>query len=396
MIMENQHEKQGVFFKITFLSSSLLLVGVTAIGALVSEIGAAFPDISIIMIQSLVTIPSIAQMLSILIGGVIAYRLGKKNLLLLGIICFIAGGIGPMFANNYYVILALRLLVGIAVGLLQPLTGSLIADFFSGKERGTMMGLQSTTVGIGGASFNLLIDILLIYGWKSTFIIYPVIGCIVLILSAIFIPSEKNLKNKKEVTSAGPKEKMPGKVYVCCVVMFFFQMTVTSLFISLALSVSENNIGTSADSAFLITILSVGSLITGVLFGVLYNTLKKNLGIISLTVSMISLWILGLTSSLPSYYLGALLSGFGFGSFMPFLITEANERTTVATSAMATGIVFFGNSLGNFAAPYVLGSLAGLIGNNSSSQFVVAAIIQVILCIFVLVYWLRDTKNGTV
>jgi MFS family permease len=395
MIMENQHEKRGVFFKITFLSSSLLLVGVTAIGALVSEIGAAFPDISITMIQSLVTIPSIAQMLSILIGGAIAYRLGKKNLLLLGVVCFIAGGIGPMFVNCYYAILALRLLVGVAVGLLQPLTGSLIADFFSGKERGTMMGLQSTTVGIGNAVFNLLIGILLIYGWKSTFIIYPVIGCIVLILSAVFIPSEKGVKNEKEATSADSKEKMPGKVYVCCVAMFFFQMAVTSLFISLALSVSENNIGTSANSAFMITIYSVGSLITGALFGVLYNSLKKNLGIISLTVSMISLWILGLTASLPSYYLGSLLLGFGFGSFMPFLITEANERTTVATSAMATAIVFFGNSLGNFAAPYVLGPLGRLIGSNSNSQFVVAAIIQVILCIFVLIYWLRDTKTRT-
>ena len=127
-------------FQAAVLSLSLLLASVSVAGCLLGDLAQEFPDASPALLQSFVTFPTIGGMIANIIGGASAAKIGKKNLCLVGIaLCFV-GAFSPMFIPSLIGKIAVRVLAGIGVGLIQPLSASLIVDCFEGSVANVMMG----------------------------------------------------------------------------------------------------------------------------------------------------------------------------------------------------------------------------------------------------------------
>ena len=79
------------------------------------------------------------------------------------LVCFF-GGFLPMFVPSLTLEIVLRAICGFGVGLIQPLSASLIVDCFKkGSEADALMGIRSTMVGLGATIFSSAIT----STWKS-------------------------------------------------------------------------------------------------------------------------------------------------------------------------------------------------------------------------------------
>src|SRR5699024_11584752 len=84
------------------------------------------------------------------------------------------------------IILLFRLLLGAGVGLLMPLSMSLINDYYTGKERTQMMGFNSAFSNFGGIITMLVAGWLASFGWRIPFNVY-VLGLGIFILIFFFL-----------------------------------------------------------------------------------------------------------------------------------------------------------------------------------------------------------------
>lgn len=87
--------------------------------------------------------------------------------------CFLTGL--PYFTRTYNQLLVLRILTGLGVGGIFPITFSLIADLFPAERRGFVVACISTSWGIGQMLGQVLAGFLApVYGWRLPFIVAAV------------------------------------------------------------------------------------------------------------------------------------------------------------------------------------------------------------------------------
>lgn len=196
--------------KLSILSISLLtIMASAAISPALAKIRQAFPGTDVTLIKLVLTLPSLLIIPFSLLSGWLAQRVKKKNILLIGLLIYLLAGAGGGLAGSITQLLIVRGLFGVGVGLIIPLSTSLIADFFEREERTKMMGYSGSVSHIGGVVFLLISGWLACFSWRYAFGVYGL--ALVTALMIIFWLPEPVYKRAPGLT----KSKLPVGVYVC-------------------------------------------------------------------------------------------------------------------------------------------------------------------------------------
>ena len=125
-------------------------------------------------------------------------RFPTKRLYLAGIGGFILGLLLSIFAGNFGVMMAGRILQACGNGILMSAAQVVILTVYPFEKRGTMMGTYglATTVApiVAPTIAGLLIDA---FGWKSIFYVVLVIMAVSFLLSALFFDDVLDIQEKK-------------------------------------------------------------------------------------------------------------------------------------------------------------------------------------------------------
>ena len=159
--------------KPTILSVSLLtMMASAAVAPALGEIGKYFPHVDKTVIKLILTLPSLIVIPFSLLSGVLVTKTGKKNVLLTGLIIYLFAGIAGGFARTITQLLIIRGILGIGIGLIMPISLTLITDFFEGQARNKMMGLQGAANQLGGMLLLPLAGWLAFLSWRYAFFVY--------------------------------------------------------------------------------------------------------------------------------------------------------------------------------------------------------------------------------
>lgn len=102
--------------------------------------------------------------------GKICQKYGLKKVLKLGIIIFFIGTLGTGLSQDAYMLLAFRVVLGIASAILNVASIALIVESMSDDKKGPAIGIAVATVYIGIALAPILGGSLIFnYGWQSLF-----------------------------------------------------------------------------------------------------------------------------------------------------------------------------------------------------------------------------------
>lgn len=155
-----------------------IIFSITLIAVMgVASITPAFPDvihyfkIKSVEVGFLITAFTLPGVLLTPVAGILADRLGRKNILIPSLLLFGAAGLACIFTSSFHILLALRFLQGIGAASLGSLNITLIGDLFSEERRAAAMGYNASVLSIGTASYPAVGGMLAMYGWQYPFVL---------------------------------------------------------------------------------------------------------------------------------------------------------------------------------------------------------------------------------
>ncbi len=130
---------------------------------------------------------------SVLYLGAVGDRYGRKLMLLLGMGISIPACLVAAYAGSVEVLIAGRLLGGIAAGMAYPTTLALITALWSGPARTKSIAIWSACGGAANALGPLAAGALLLwFDWKSVFLLSVPLAAIALVMIAKEVPAHVN------------------------------------------------------------------------------------------------------------------------------------------------------------------------------------------------------------
>lgn len=132
----------------------------------------------------IITAFSLPFLITMPVYGRLSDGLGKRRLLLLGIVIFSIGSLFVLLSVNLSMLLIGRIIQGIGISGLIPLSLALITEYFPVGERGRAIGTWSTIGPLAGVLGPILAGIIVSRaGWRSAFIpslFFAVLGLIII------------------------------------------------------------------------------------------------------------------------------------------------------------------------------------------------------------------------
>jgi EmrB/QacA subfamily drug resistance transporter len=133
--------------------------------------------------------------LTLVPAGRLGDALGRRQMFLVAVAAFVATSALTGAAPNPQLLIAARLLQGVAGGMLIPQNSGLIQELFRGSERGRAFGILGATVGLATAAGPVIGGLILgVVGghdaWRWVFYVNAPIGLIALALAARLVPSK--------------------------------------------------------------------------------------------------------------------------------------------------------------------------------------------------------------
>lgn len=132
--------------------------------------------------------------------GVIGDRVGRKRMLLIGLVIFGTASLLSAYAASPEHLLAFRALKGVGAAAMMPATLSLVRAVFSQKEFPKALGIWTGAVGIGGAIGPIVGGSLLErFWWGSVFLINVPIVVVGLIVITFIAPESRGARGKPDL-----------------------------------------------------------------------------------------------------------------------------------------------------------------------------------------------------
>ena len=203
-IMKSKIDNKGVYIIAIISGISGMLFGYDTgvISGAILFITEEF-NLNSFMEELVVSAVLIGAIIGAFVGGELADRYGRRNMILIAAIIFIGGAIGTSFAPYVPILIIGRIIVGIAIGIASFIAPLYISELAPPKIRGSLVSFNQLFITIG-IVISYLVDYSLtpINGWRYMLGLAAIPSAI-LFAAMIFMPnSPRWLSNKGEENKA--------------------------------------------------------------------------------------------------------------------------------------------------------------------------------------------------
>ena len=353
---------------------------------ILGSIQAAFPDVSVSLIQLLVTGPSLLAMAVALLSGFLVTKVSKKKLLLFAALVALVTGFLPFVKESFALLFACRLIYGITLGLAMSLNGVVVAEFFQGDERVQVMGIQAAAVGAGMMIINAGAGALGKVDYHTSYWI-NLIALVAFLLLFLCLPDTGRVKTDKE-----NKIRLNKDIYILTGVGFFFFLFLITFNTNIALHISGKYAGDSAFSGLINAVFSLIQILAGITLGRITKIFVKQTmtaAVLCFAIGAVVLVLFPGTAAM--LFIGALFCGLCQGILMPTYVVKVTSSVNPVSAAMASAVTACGVQMGSFISPLVMNPLSkAFFGEVSTGRvFLLAAIGMALLGAFLGVWQAR-------
>jgi MFS family permease len=161
-----------------------------------------------LMVPLLITAPSACIALFAPAAGVITDRFGRRNLMLWAMAVYGIGGFIPFFIDNFWAVVAGRIVIGLGEAAVLTVSNTLLADYFEEKARHRWLMLQGVTGSILGSVTIACSGFLAAKGWQWPFAVYGI--AFPILFASIFYLFEPQARVRPQQDGAGAKTAAAG------------------------------------------------------------------------------------------------------------------------------------------------------------------------------------------
>lgn len=349
------------------LSLAFLTMGVSTTTPALASIGRAFPAVDHNTLMLVSTMPSIiAVPVTIATGKLAMSRVKCRTLAVAGILIFIIAGIAPYFLHDFRCILISRAAFGAGLGTVSPLASILILHLFVGNTRENLMGVMNFFSNIGGIVFQFLGGLLCSFSWQDTFLTY-LLAAVPLVIVILLLPEPPPFKGARKET--GPQKMRVSPWAVLWILVYFaFTLFLYPMFLNISSIIIDGGYGTAAAAGFVLTMFTVGGMVSSALFGAAFRTLKHFIISAGFLLTAVGFVCLAAGHNLMLLIVGCVLAGLGFGLVAPTVILYVGLSVPPPSRAMVVSLTMAFANFGGFLSPYFF-SLVKTVGNIPQERF---------------------------
>lgn len=387
-----KQERMGIVNKKIGLMLAVLAVGLFPVetGQLVNaSLGAiqkAFPYASDIENGLILTLPSLMMIFFSIIGGKLSEKISKKTLLMFGMVVYIFGGAAPaFFPANMTLLLCMRALLGIGAGFILPLSQGLIADYYEGDQRSSLIGKSFAIGSLGSVLLSSLSGYICTYfGWRSVFALY-LIFVIVMVLEIIFLPKNTPVAVQRDTASdSAAKPKLTATIFLIAAIAFIVASMMNIMFQKVPILIMSENLGKPDSIGNAFSLLTLASFITGFVFNKLMGVLKQYILSVAVSLFVISYFILSIAPNITTIFIGTFIFGIAMGTSIPYYFSWTAMASEKGAETFGMGVVNAAFYFGCFVSTFFAAFLTRLVPDGSIR--VMFHVLDVLLLAFIVIY----------
>ena len=371
----------------SILSVSLLtIMAPTAISPALAAIRDAFPQISATQAKLVLTLPTLIMMPLGLYSARLTARIDKKKLLLVGMTLFLVFGVAGGFVNDFRLLLLMRVLFGIGLGIMTPLSTSLIFDFAPDPgRRSKLLGIQGASNQLGGLVFMSLSGVLANISWRYSFLCYAFV-IVSIVLTTFFLPSIPPLQPKESAAGSG-KQRLDKKLFILA---FFAMMIFACYFVintDLALFMDVEGIGDAEECGYALSLMRIPTMLAGVMLAWIMRKLKDWTMSFASVIMAAGYLIIAASHSYSILMVGCLIVGLVGGFALPPISLFLPRIVTPRQRTLGVAIIMSVAQLGQFISPLYTDLFVNNADPESSRmRFVVSAITTIVIGLMILAF----------
>ena len=362
-------------------------------------------DIGLI-VKMMVVVPNVFIAIFAPIFGYVVPKIGKLRLLFIALVVYAISGVSGSFLPTIYHIIFMRAILGITIAGILTVVTTLIADYFDGPERSSLIGMQTMFMSIGSTVYGLTAGVLADIGWRNIFYLYGMaIFYFPLAWKFLFNPDVVNHSEERIKTDRKIIQNNIAILLVCCInlfVMVMFYMIKLQLPYILYSDPAINHVslpnifGVSKEftmNAKLVSVVLTCEVVVTTFVSFKYRRFKANRDFSVMCAMGLSFMALSyiMISKSSNYYMiliSMCVCGIGMGMLMPNSTLWAISITKPEKRPFFIGVFNTSTYAGKFLSPFIAIPLLYFIPNNPRLLFEICAIMMFFVA--VLSMWMND------
>ena len=342
---------------ILLLASCLSVLGAVLLAPVLPSIERAFAGTAGVDVLTplVLTAPALLIGLTASFAGRVVDRVGRKGLLVGALVVYAVVGTAPLYLPTLQLVVVSRVLVGLTEAAIMTCCTTLLADYFHGRRREHMFGLQVVVTSVSATVFFGVGGALGASGWRTPFWLYAVsLPLAALVARFVWQPQHR---------PGGVLPALPWRVFLPPVLVTLLGGVVFYVLI-VELSFRLDDIGvTSPATIGLASVLSsAATAVMAFAFGRLARLGPAVLVPVAFVLCGTGHIGMGLAGSLPLVVAAAVVAGLGNGLILPALLTWALSRLSFSQRGRGTGVWTSALFVGQFVCPLVVLAISGATG----------------------------------
>jgi MFS family permease len=333
------------------VASSLVVMTGAAVAPALQAIGAGLalaPD-ERAALPIVLTLPALVIGLAGAPVGVALDRVGRRPVLLGGLLLLGAAGTAGLWVDALPALLVSRALVGVSAAAVMTASSTLVADLYVGPARAAALSTQAVTMGLGGIAFPALGGALADLHWRAPFALFLLAGPVLVWAWGLPEPA------RAAAHASADDRPTPWALLLTLDAAAFVGMALFYVIPVQSSFLVAERLGAPASSAGVAIALCT---LPGVVLSANLRRLVAWLGaggVLALTFTTPALGyaVLAGAHGWPQLAAGLILCGVGFGVLVPNLSLWQAELAAPAVRGRAMALLTLSFFLGQFASPWI-------------------------------------------
>ncbi len=353
--------------KIALLSLSLILTSAYSVSIVLPSLLQHFSEYTTAQVEILISAPSFAITVMIVLNAWLSRYMKDRPMIVGGLLLLSVSGMVPVFVQEYPVVLASRIFLGIGIGLINAKAISIFSEYYEGREKAVLLGYRGSAEVLGSAVMTLVAGKLVLIRWNLAFWVYA-LGFVIVLLYLVWVPGSMETGQSAGSQSAGAeKESLEAeadekrecwKKEVLTIAYALFAGFVICIYCSNSLRVPmlilEKKLGTESEASIILTLMMLMGIAAGVYFGKLTMWWKEKLPGVGCLLIGAGMLLTAYAGSLPLIGIGISIVGFFYTVLVTYSFHQISEQIPQSSINTATSIVLVGCNLGAACSPFVL------------------------------------------
>ena len=311
------------------------------------------PDAALLT-RLLVPAPSLSVALCAPFAGLLADRFGRRRMLLSGTILFVIAGCAGLVLPDLRTIFASRVVLGIAVALIMTAQTALIGDYFTGRDRNALTGLQISARNFGGLIFISLAGWVAAISPRLPFAIYGLAAAFLPMMWIAIVDPVRPVQAVAVHPDAAAADRPSWRVHL--VLLILLQGVTNMIFFIMPTQLAFFFNAKGYDSAIMTGTALAALMLTGGSFALLYPRLQRAVGhaglfILGYAAMALGFMLLPLATGAPAFLAATAAIGAGYALVSPGFIALALGLAPTPSRGLAGGLLTASIFIGQFCSP---------------------------------------------